>query len=326
MKRERVASLRRRGGRKRRDLMIERVQRLVRRFQVGFGALAFRLDARELDRALAQGGELARAGESRRARRVVAAHRRFEGVGARPIERRAMGRPRGVARRANLGRGLVAEEIGRARRGRRFGLEPLGFAGLGGQRSTACCRSASTCDARWRNSAVSASPGIGDARQRFRVAAPWRKRREGLLELARRFVDVVARGAEPRRRNRRAAPPSGASSATPSPRSGGRQRAAAAPAAPGRSALRAASAASPAASSFDSTPERAAIRSSSAPTTRTGSEQLHAGRLRPRGRDGAGCRRPRRACRRVRPAARGCPRRCRSGCAARASRRRDPRP
>ena len=131
---KRVPPLRRRDRRNRRDLEIERGDRLVRRFEVGFGVLPFHFNAGQLDRALAQGGEFPRAGHSRRARRVVAPHRRLEHVGARPVEGRAMRRPRRIARGANLRRGLVAQQIRAARGGRGFDPQPFRFAGLGRQK------------------------------------------------------------------------------------------------------------------------------------------------------------------------------------------------
>ncbi len=88
---QRIAAARRRRGHQRCNLVIERAKRLVGRVEVSRRASAFRLDPGELDRALPRSRDLPRIGEPRRARRIVAAHRGFKCVGARPAERRAMG-------------------------------------------------------------------------------------------------------------------------------------------------------------------------------------------------------------------------------------------
>ena len=130
---------------------------------------------------------------------------------------------------------------------------------------------------------------------------------------------LVAHASEGETRNRPAAPPEGAPSgprsAAPPPFDCGASSSAWA------SAAFASSNATRAPSSFVSTPERAAMRSSSAPTVRTDRSSFcgSASPSRPRRRRMSAT--PR-ACRRARPGERECPSRCRNGCAIRARRRR----
>ena len=109
-----------------------------------------------------------------------------------------MRRPRRIARGANLRRRLVAEELRPAAQRPRLRLQPFGFAGLGRQEDRRPAGEAPRPAPRDGADPLSAaSSATVSPSQRFRIAAPWRERRESLFEFPRRCVDLVAGGAQP---------------------------------------------------------------------------------------------------------------------------------
>ena len=143
---------------------------------------------------------------------------------------------------------------------------------LAARRSTCCCRDAFACDRRWRSAAVSASPGTGTSASAFSAARPRRKRRERVRELARELFHLVAHGSKARGGI--------VASRRLQPRLQARTRRGAALGLRrllerlSKRSLRLVAAPHARRSSFVSTPERAAIRSSSAPTVRADSNSF----------------------------------------------------
>ena len=232
-----------------------------------------------------------------------------------------MRQPRRIARRANLGRGLVAKQICRARRRRGFDLSRSASRVLAANRSKACWRSASDLATRRRNSAVSASSGT--TTRASASALPRHGASAAKASLSFRVVVSISsraarsRAAELSRRAsmRRVLNEAIAAAWRSSRRCG-------APATPGRARFAPPPPLRP--PSQASTAPPSARRSDPRARPRPGPKaKVCADRPHPRDRGGARCPRSRRVWRRARLAERGCLLRRRNGCAAHATRRPD---